>query len=79
MVKITSDKHVKKKIPSEGLLCYDCWRSSFAAGQAFTKYECKSCMGTYTHPNTAVPKLCIECSIALNMCRKCGHEIGLYK
>lgn len=45
------------------------------AGQAFTAYTCKGCDTEQMHSNTAVPKLCAECSTKLDACRRCGGTL----
>ncbi len=42
------------------------------AGQAFTEFDCGSCGGKFSHPNTRVPRLCDGCADLLGACIRCG-------
>jgi len=50
--------------------CY--YVSHDLAGQAFTEWQCMSCVETQMHSNTAVPKLCDKCADNLEACVRCG-------
>lgn len=58
--------------------CHSCFyvRGSRISGQAFTDYECRSCKGTFQHPNTSVPKLCEQCAKESNRCRRCMADLA---
>lgn len=49
--------------------------SSKCAGQVFTKWTCKICGKEEIHPNTAVPKVCDDCSKKYHVCTDCGSAI----
>jgi len=52
----------------------ECSKCGFAriAGQLFTPYTCRICHEKRTHPNTAVPAICPDCSKPKNLCCRCG-------
>lgn len=52
-------------------LCKGCDKP-YWAGQAFRTYQCIMCMQTKHHPNTAIPKICHDCSNKFHLCQRCG-------
>ena len=56
-------------------MCERCKGLNLIAGQAFTKYYCRNCHKPEMHANTAVPKLCRDCSDELNKCQKCMGDL----
>ena len=61
------------------MICIECKkaeaRGGMFCGQAFTDWKCEKCGEIYTHHNTAVPKVCKECSEKYNICEECGRPI----
>lgn len=58
------------------LNCKRCYYShGRLAGQAFTDYKCRICDKENSHSNTAVPKICPQCSATFNLCVECGGSI----
>lgn len=59
------------------LECKTCWyvRRGALVGQAFTGYTCDGCKEVFSHHNTGVPKLCVECALEFGLCRRCGGDI----
>lgn len=55
--------------------CKFCFYKTTIAGSAFTDYKCEICQNTYSHPNTAVPSYCINCSKDQDICKNCGAFI----
>ena len=49
------------------------------SGQGFTNFKCVLCGKIDTWHNTNVPKFCHECSDQLDMCQRCGADIGKEK
>ena len=47
------------------------------AGQAFTQWQCRYCDHVGSHPNTAVPRCCNDCSDELGMCVDCGGSLDM--
>jgi hypothetical protein len=66
----TDGKHDQRVAMRECRFCF--YFGHGMAGQAFTEYTCKGCDTEQMHPNTAVPKLCDECTDAMGACRRCG-------
>ena len=66
-----------KKIRLQYGYCIFCWYSESLAGQAFTEYTCAVCGKEGRHPNTNVPKICIDCSKKHKLCVECGADIAL--
>ena len=46
------------------------------AGQGFTEFTCALCGKPDIWSNTNTPKFCSECSERLNMCQRCGADLG---
>lgn len=67
-----TDVYKEKRIKEQK--CCNCYylKNGGLVGQAFTDYECGSCEGTFSHPNTGVPAVCEKCSKDHQLCRKCG-------
>ena len=65
-------KHDQRVAMRECRFCF--YFAHGMAGQAFTAYTCKGCDAEQMHSNTAVPKLCTECSTKLDACRRCGGQ-----
>ena len=59
-------------------ICRKCYfeEKGMMAGQAFTEFTCALCGKTDVWPNTNTPKFCHECSVKLNMCQRCGGDLG---
>lgn len=51
------------------------------AGQAFTAWKCQLCLVEQpSHPNTAVPRLCLSCAGAYGLCVSCGGDVeGIHR
>lgn len=63
------------------MICNECKHESINmfCGQSFTDWKCQVCGKTFTHCNTATPKVCKECSEKYNLCEECGKEIKTAK
>lgn len=59
--------------------CEKCKNKTTIAGQAFTKYVCDICKDSKSYHNTAIPKICKECSEKNNICEKCGIKVDKLK
>ena len=46
------------------------------AGQGFREFTCVLCGKHDVWSNTNVPKFCYSCSKKLNMCQRCGADLG---
>ena len=59
-------------------ICEKCYweEKGMLSGQAFSAYTCALCDKTETWHNTNVPKFCSECSERLQMCQRCGGDLG---
>lgn len=53
-------------------------RGPYFAGQAFTAWTCEACEKEQpSWPNTAVPKLCLECADRYGLCTRCLADLDL--
>jgi len=50
---------------------------SVVAGQAFSERACEACREPIRWPNTAVPRLCEDCSKRFNACRRCCGDLEM--
>lgn len=59
--------------------CPWCWyfRRGGLAGQAFTEWTCSGCGKEQRHPNTATPRLCVECAVKYGLCVECTGDLEL--
>ena len=59
-------------------ICKKCYweQKGMLSGQGFTDFICALCGKRDTWGNTDVPKFCHECSEKLNMCQRCGADLG---
>ena len=71
--KLKNDPDKKKRLATN--ICKVCFYIPHIAGQGFTEYSCQHCDLYYTHPNTAVPRLCSDCAKRLNLCKSCGGKL----
>ena len=55
--------------------CKEAERGMFS-GQGFRDFTCQLCGKTDTWCNTNIPKFCDECSKKLNICQRCGADLG---
>lgn len=53
------------------------FRGSRLSGQAFTDWKCSGCGQDFSHPNTAVPMLCPDCSDKHQACTECCADLEL--
>lgn len=60
-------------------LCPVCFYQVSIAGQGFTRFVCASCDIEQMNENTNVPKLCLDCSKRLMLCRQCGGHYATYE
>ncbi len=61
-------------------LCLACAyiRQGMLAGQTFTRWTCAACEKPQPEwPNTAVPKLCLECADRYGLCVRCIADLDL--
>lgn len=61
------------------MICKQCQEDrlqGYVCGQAFTDWQCQKCGKTFTHHNTAIPKVCKSCSEKYNLCEDCGCEVN---
>ena len=59
-------------------ICKKCYweQKGMLSGQGFTAFTCALCGKQDTWHNTNIPKFCHECSKRLNICQRCGVELG---
>ena len=50
-----------------------CQEQEIIVGRAFTEWKCAECERIQMHPDTGVPKVCLECSEKLWLCELCGE------
>lgn len=56
--------------------CGQC-REGGMSGAAFRDYRCGYCKKGFMHPNTAVPKYCVECANEHKKCRYCAVDLEI--
>jgi len=59
-------------------LCKWCFyrRANTLAGQMFTEYTCWRCDRAHLHHNTAVPRLCADCTKETGLCNACCGDVN---
>ncbi len=72
------DPPKRRKCRLQQLECRACYylRGGVVAGRAFTEYICANCNQSYSHPNTAIPRLCQDCARHRDLCVRCGGKRG---
>lgn len=77
-IRVLNDPDRAKRMEQcECLACFYLTGSCFA-GQAFTSWACQACeVEQPMHPNTAVPKLCLECADRYSLCTQCLADLDL--
>jgi hypothetical protein len=60
-------------------LCRHCFYrvSVQIACQAFTTWKCTHCEADGQHHNSAVPRVCADCSAGFELCTQCGGDIEM--
>lgn len=56
-------------------ICNKCNERPIIGGAKMTKYMCNKCSKVDMYHMTCIPKICKDCSIIFNMCRRCCCKI----
>lgn len=69
-----SDAHKERR--EQAHECRRCFylRDGRMAGQAFTDWNCGVCNKVSSNPNTATPRVCMECAKKYRLCTECAGD-----
>jgi hypothetical protein len=77
-IKEETEEQKKQRLAQEPRECRICFYLDRGriAGMAFSDYECRICGAQARHANTAVPRVCVICSVKYEICRRCTGDIN---